>query len=634
MKKFFSTLLLFILVASMLLSCGEDPVPTPDDDEEDDVVDVTDNGAAMGDPSIGKTEGGIDITGTGFIDQLEQVQLNTSDPNNPTVPNFNYGTESTNLVTYYPSAESIINVGRREVPPYGIYGFIHEFSEYYDDMIDIGFTNVRLGMHSVNDLTDEIMSELCSSGISTMYTVGRALFSNQNINDPTDYFLGTSNEEAQYVNLETFRIAEWIEDTINGAFKLVDRYGPNGQFFKDNPDINYLPIRYIEICNEPNFQYMLPLYRPGTTTDWANAPAKAQLYAMLFVAMSEAIHVKYGDQIKIVGISDGCVGGTDATFTKMVLGYHKSETYTHMLNTAIQLQESKGLQTLLGLEDGEEIEMDILKNMDVISTHPYWGPSPFTQDISGNSPARCLSEMRRAIAAIDPEAVDRIEIWFTECGQQLKGRKWFPAEEAEQWGVFPYSSARTGVDQLTQASFLVQNYIYALRCGVSRITFMNMQDTDNCNYGAFNYKSGGGVGDKSWRMSAYAIQNLINILPNPRLVNVIHEGYDEIAKHYYYLYEFESDVGGENVILAFTAQEKHDLYVPWDDDYALVTDLMGNTQILAAENGKIHLDGGPCMMYVRKVSNDMLIENGLIPAPEADLSASLALCWQEKREEY
>jgi hypothetical protein len=40
------------------------------------------------------------------------------------------------------------------------------------------------------------------------------------------------------------------------------------------------------------------------------------------------------------------------------------------------------------------------------------------------------------------------------------------------------------------------------------------------------------------------------------------------------------------------------------------------------------------MMYVRKVSNQMLIENGLIPAPEVEATAEIALIWQEKREEF
>ncbi len=638
MKKIFSTLLLFILVASMLLSCGDTPTPTPDDDDEE-TVDVTDNGVAMKDPSIGQTNGGIDISGTGFIDQLEQITIST---NAGDVVNYNYGHESANMLAYYPSAQQIIDTGRREVPPYGIYGFINEFHEYYDDLVDIGFTNVRLGFHSTNDLTDEIMSEMCSSGISTMYTVGIQIFSNDDLHSTTDYFYGTTNQEAQVISLETIRLADWIEDSIDQAYRLLDKYGPNGTYFQENPDINYLPIRYIEICNEPNFGYVLPIRHINDDgsmgADWANHPAKAQVYSMLLSAMSQAIKYRYGDEVKIVGISDGCVGGTDATFTKQVMALHRDAKFEAMLNEAIQTQEIRegkiGLQAHLGLEDGETVELDVISNVDVISLHPYWGNSPFTENESGYSVARALNDMRKAIAANDEASVARIDFWFTECGWQLKSRQYMPAEEAEQWGVFKYGKPTTGVDQLTQASFLVQNYIYALRNGVSRITFMNMQDTDNCNYGLFNYKSGGGVGDKSWRLAAYAIQNLATILPSPRLVDVIHEGYDDLTQSFYYMYEFESSVGGENVILAFTAQEKQTLSVPWEDDYALVTDLLGNSQIVAAENGYIRLAGGPSMMYVRHVSNQMLIENGLIPAPEVEATAEIALIWQEKREEY
>ena len=638
MKKFFSTLLLFILVACMLLSCGEDPTPTPPDDD-DDTIDVTDNGVAMKDPSIGQTSGGIDISGTGFISQLEQYTIHT---NGGDTVNYNYGHESENMIAYYPSAEQIINTGRREVPPYGVYGFINEFHEYYDDLVDIGFTNVRLGYHSTNDLNDEIMSEMCSSGISTMYTVGIQIFSNSDLASTTDYFYGTTNQEAQVISLETIRLADWIEDCIDQAYRLLDRYGPNGSYFAENPDINYLPIRYIEVCNEPNFGYVLPIRHINEDgslgADWANHPAKAQVYSMLLSAMSQAIKYKYGDEVKIVAISDGCVGGTDADFTKQVMGLHGNEKFEAMLNEAIQTQEIRegkiGLKQHLGLADGETVKLDVVSNIDVISLHPYWGYSPFTEKDSGASTAKALNEMRKAIAANDPDSVARIDFWFTECGWQLKGRKWMPEDEQEEWGVFPYNSPNTGVDQLTQAAFLVQNYIYALRNGVSRITFMNMQDTDNCNYGVFNYKSGGGVGDKSWRLSGYAIQNLTTILPSPRLVNVIHEGYDDLTQSFYYMYEFESDVGGENVILAFTAQEKQNLSIPWEEDYALVTDLLGNSQIVATENGYIRLEGGACMMYVRHVSNQMLMENGLIPSPEVEATAEIAFIWQEKREEY
>ncbi len=656
MKRILSTLLLFLLVAAMLVSCGKKP-NTPqgggDDDPTDTPKDVTDSGSPLKDPTSGSVIGSVSDAGATFLTQIK-------------LPYNGNGTEQTGMISLFPNADLIIAKDRADSSIYGVYGWSREYLEYYDDLDDIGFDCLRLGAPS--QLTDEIMDTICDSGISVMLTMGRPIYSSED--NKHNYLKDASKQET--VSLDTYDIAGWLKYNIEVTLGILAQYGPNGTYFQSHPNANYNPVRYIEIYNEPNFQYMMP----NLGNSAANHPAKAKLYLMLQIAEYTAVKHLYGDEVKIVGFGAGGADGLDKAFFDTSFALQNNAEMKALLNAAIAGDDGSAtpLRSYLGLGEAEELEFDAIGTMDILSTHPYWSNSPFAQDSYSKSMAYYLDNIRTSIkkayvtkftaqyieqgyteedAKSEAEAKAEklkldLPIWYTECGWQLKGRANVKAYldanglstadfDPQEWGNVTYNKENplagygTGVDQMTQAAMHVQCYIFGLRCGVDRITYMHMQDTDGCNYGLFNYLSGGTAGTKEWRQTCYAIQVMTTLMPNPKLVKVLQEGLVTGSKtDYAYIYEFESDIGGENVIVAFAAQAAQTLFVDWDEDYALVTDMLGTTKIVAAENGKIKLDGGPYMMYIRHVDNQTLIEHGYIPSAQAD-AAPTAYAWVETK---
>jgi hypothetical protein len=44
----------------------------------------------------------------------------------------------------------------------------------------------------------------------------------------------------------------------DGVVRFLERYGPGGAFFRENPGVRETPVIQVELWNEPNFQYMIP----------------------------------------------------------------------------------------------------------------------------------------------------------------------------------------------------------------------------------------------------------------------------------------------------------------------------------------------------------------------------------------
>ena len=154
MKRILSIMLLFLLIAAMLVSCGKKPNQPQgggDDDPDDTSKDVTDSGSPLKEPTSGSVIGSVSDAGASFLTQI-------------TLPYNGTGTEQAGMISLFPNADLIIAKDRTDSSIYGIYGWSREYLEYYDDLTDIGFGCLRLGAPS--QLDDDVMATICDSGIS------------------------------------------------------------------------------------------------------------------------------------------------------------------------------------------------------------------------------------------------------------------------------------------------------------------------------------------------------------------------------------------------------------------------------------------------------------------------------------
>ena len=656
MKKLLSTCLLLLLVLSMVASCGPTP-PDPDQGPSNgsDAIQPSD------DPSVKDAIGSVSPTGSEFINQsgthIGDMILNDS------YDNFL-------VASSFPSPDYVIEQGRFDYPIYGVYGASTELEQYADDLVEMGIGPLRFGLS--RGMSDQQFLTLLEGGFTLMATGGGKKLTDgetyEPISDRPGYFRSgffVTNEEPgvdgnktlqeqlrEYFDTDHYEFADWILAFVDAKLEVLERFGPHGTFWEDYPEAPYRPLTLLEVTNEPNFQYTLPLKKANGADD-ANAEQKGKAYAMLQVCLYHVLQNEYGGEVKQLGFGAGGAGMLDVFFIEYVCGLSKNAEMRVMLNEVIA--SSDRLRELMGLEVGEEIDLDIAGTMDILSTHPYFTPSPFAATDGSQCLSYNLKKIREAVEKCAMREEDKdIPIWYSECGYDLKGRDNVKADmdkgsagvysdlyegyeyNADDWGFVKYGAGgngigvESGVNQITQAAMLVQKYVFGLRCGVGAITYMEVNDTDGCNFGLFNFLSSG-RGDQSWRMCNYAIQVMTTLMPHPLLKEVVHEGLDVATGNYYYCYTFESDVGGEDVTVAFTAKEATTIQVPWDDAYALVTDMMGTTKIVAAQNGYIVLDGGACMMYIREVDNATLIENGIMTEVPEIIETAM---WQEKREEY
>ena len=94
------------------------------------------------------------------------------------------------------------------------------------------------------------------------------------------------------------------------ASRLVRRYGPDGKFWQDNPELEQLPIRVWQIWNEPN----LPRY-------WAPRPNAVE-YVEMLSATSEAIRREDpGARIVTAGMPDSRLRGVTPLYAYITQMY-------------------------------------------------------------------------------------------------------------------------------------------------------------------------------------------------------------------------------------------------------------------------------------------------------------------------
>ncbi len=320
---------------------------------------------------------------------------------------------------------------------------------------------------------------------------------------------------------------------------------------------------------------------------------------------------------------------------------------------AARQASAAALRTSMGLAEGAAAEIDLINTMDIMSIHPYAdGSSPFAAfQKSGLSQAFYIKKMRDAMTANskaeDYERALNMSIWFTECGWEIKGHNAYKEAYPEDYANGIYGGqadhSENGTSQMLQAAMEVQDYLWGIRNGIDFISYMHMYDTDKCNYGLVNYgydhagkndHNASGCNNKSPRLTIYAIATMTKMLPNPALWRVIQEGKVDSTDDYLFIYEIESDIGGEIVTTVFSPLNATEAQVAWEDDYALVTDMFGKAMIVKASGGFVTLTAGPYMQYISHVDDAMLEEHGLIVTVEfSDAIAMLGMAWTTSDED-
>jgi lysophospholipase L1-like esterase len=415
-----------------------------------------------------------------------------------------------------PDLQTTLKNARHNPHIYGLYTWINEFREHRESIRQVGWKSIRAG----GTMDDASMASYVTDDLEIMHTFGR-----------------------QKVKDEPAARAQYLIDYPKQLDELLTRYGPGGTFFKDHPELPNRPIRYVEILNEPNFQYMIaPDGRPQKELE----AARESLYAQLLPA-AYAVKQKHKD-VTFVGFGAGGASAGDERFIRNVL--------------------AAGPQ--------------VAKSFDILSTHPYVQPAPpdaySVRSWGKYSIASGLKAIRGFLAS--HERAD-IPIWYTEIG--------WPVSKAD--GGHFETKDEPMVSPLLQAAYIVRLYALSQRLGVERVHIMNATDTDQFNAGFF-------LRDRSWRPSAKAVQTMIKLMPSPKLIGAITDGTDGT-----FVYRFASDdrADAPETIMAWNVSGPKSITLPAASPQAIVTDMLGNEQTIAAVDNQLPLPIGPAPVYVRWV---------------------------------
>jgi hypothetical protein len=426
-----------------------------------------------------------------------------------------------------PPLEAITGRKVQDVPVYGLYGWCGEYKEYREDIRKVGWKAIRIG----GPMEDAAFKMMCEDGVEVMKTLGVRVH-------------GENRNRSAYDSDEAF-----LEDNVKGIVQFMERYGPGGAFFKENPDVPVHPIMHVEIWNEPNFQYMIPDREPRAEVE----REREALYAKVLPAAFKAIKARW-PQTTVVGFGAGGASKGDIRFIKNVL--------------------DKG--------------GDVPKSFDVLSTHPYQPPTaPEAHSVRSWGSFSTASSLKEIRDILTKHGRGDAPIWYTEVG--------WPISKADG-GRFDDNPKQVYVSPLLQAAYVVREYALNMRLGVDRCHIMFTSDSDGFNGGFFTR------GDKQWRPSAYAVQTMISLMPNPRLTKAISDGTDG-----YYAYEFQAEgkpakSPRQLVTMAWNVAGPKTVEIPTATAGVQLISMLGIIKEVAAKDGKVSVEVGPCPVYVRAIS--------------------------------
>ena len=325
--------------------------------------------------------------------------------------------------------------------------------------------------------------------------------------------------------------------------RVLGRYGPGGSYFGEHRDLPARPIVQVNIWNEPNFHYMIANDPDKSRAE--NEARREALYARLLPETYELIKTRW-PEVTVVGFSAGGAGAGDLRWIRNL----------------------------------HEMEPAIALSYDVLATQPYVDPDPpeahAGRSWGSYSIAGGLEHIRQTLTAHDRADTP---IWYTEIGWAVSHDDGGHFQMQREPGRY--------VSPELQAAYVVRTYAWAMRLGVERVHIMFATDTDNYNAGFF-------LRDGSWRPSAYAVQNMINLMPQPRLIDVLSDGEDG-----YYAYLFSPDAqGSAPVLMAWNVAGPRTVQLDLEGlSQVAVQDMLGSERTLQVRQGLLELEIGPYPVY-------------------------------------
>lgn len=423
---------------------------------------------------------------------------------------------------------------RRTVPGslvYGLYTWSSEYMTFRTEINKVGWHSFRMG----GPFDDSIMQALAEDRAVTMAVLGPQAF-------PGGKKTNRSNFESDEAFLKAY---------AGQVAVFADRYGPGGSFFADHPKLPNLPVKDIELWNEPNFQYLIPPDKRSTAEVEA---AREALYAKMVPAVYAAVKPAHPD-MNLVAFAAGGASAGDLRFVEHV----------HALNA------------------------DVAKSYDTFSTHPYVQPAGpdanSVRSFGSYSAARSLSTLRETLAKYGRADV---RVWYTELGWPISkedgGTFAATKQDKNEWCVPP----------LFQAAYVCRTYALALRLNVDRVHIMYVDDADGFNGGFF------ANGTKEWRPSAHAVHTMITEMPNPKLTGSLCDGKDNCYIYMYLADEALGDTAANRVIMAWNVAGPKTVELNHLPPDVLITDMLGGEQQVTTENGTLSVEIGPFPVYIRQ----------------------------------
>ena len=398
---------------------------------------------------------------------------------------------------------------------YGLYAPGGDLKKYTDDLDRLGVKWFRVG--GINDQTALFAAE---KGYHLVPVISLGKISMNNT-VPIDQIPQT--------------IVEWRNQVV----KMVERYGPNGSLWKENPRVKALPIRYWEIWNEPNIEFLNP---PAGMT-------RIQLYAEVLKAASEEIRKL--DPGAII-IAFNTAGGV-STGLPSPDGYAAQVQYFGWRRFIKETSQITGVSCY-----------------DAIGLHPYTMPM-------GPEAGGVVKGLELLKAVTTEQNSDKKQIWYTEVG--------YPIE---------YPRNKQVRDERQQACFTIRLYAIAAAHGVTQLQNMYLvdiiyrQDDTRRSFGFF-------TAPEKWREQATALQTMIRLMPDPRKgARIIEENDKGICA-----YQFKGTNGWPIIMAWNTGEGKIDHVFEFKGRKAVLVNMLGKEgQTLEVKNGKVQVSLSEAPVYI------------------------------------
>lgn len=341
-------------------------------------------------------------------------------------------------------------------------------------------------------------------------------------------------------------IARWVQDVET----RLERWGPGGTFYQENPELR-CPVKALEVGNEPNFHYMTGHQDMSDGKMKAVETRRAQLYGQVLKAVGKRIKERW-PTVQVVAFGAGGAGSGDVRF----------------------------------LRETHELYPDLAQFYDILSTHPYSASAPLEGDIIQRWGRYRIDVNYGNIRKIMAEfGAGEKPLWYTELG--------WPIPQGEG-GHYPPKDAKDEAGRITanlQAAYIVRGYLYSIRLGAARMMYMSLVDTDTFNSGFMNR-------DETWRPSAHAVHQVIQVMPRPRLLGAIHDGAEGGTLFAYRFTKDYNDSKSPEVIALWNITGSAEVEIPWNARTAAIYPMTGERQVVQASAGKLKLPVSPYPIYV------------------------------------